>query len=103
MEHDRRLILSSGFGCLHSVFGFSFTSISQARLSFLHVMNERKKVSIVDMRSLSCWGGGGVDGVHQELMAAKFTVCLCVCGGLCFLLHKKHHFWCHKGTIYNGF
>ena len=43
MEHDRRLILSSGFGCLHSVFGFSFTSISQARLSFLHVMNERKK------------------------------------------------------------
>lgn len=61
-------------------------------------------MSIVDMRSLSCWGGGGVDGVHQELMAAKFTVCLCVFVVVCvFLLHKKHHFWCHKGTIYNGF
>jgi len=77
MEHDRRLILSSGFGCQHSVCLFSFTSSSrQARLSFLHVMNERKGVSIVDMRSLSWW----VDGVHQELTAAKFYgLCVFVC------------------------
>jgi hypothetical protein len=47
-------------------------------------MNERKKGYYCRyMRSLSLVGGGGVDGVHQELMAAKFTVCVCV--GLCYI------------------